>query len=128
MGLSQARRAVTPSCLSDLVALPNMYPISTSPRVSIVKRFARTDGWDLLQNRVPTTTNCHSKRGGGPSDSKTSRTGRLFVIPLLCATQACRGDDPAAPDRRSLAVTITGLPASQQAAVTVTGPAPHHSR
>ena len=51
-----------------------------------------------------------------------ARLRGLFAIPLVWASLACSSDDPVAPVRGSLLVTIAGLPANQPASVTVGGP------
>jgi glucose/arabinose dehydrogenase len=51
-----------------------------------------------------------------------ARLRGLFAIPLVWASLACGSDDPVAPVRGSLLVTIAGLPANQPASVTVGGP------
>ena len=51
-----------------------------------------------------------------------ARARGLAAIPLVWASLACSSDDTVAPTRGSLEVIIGGLPASQPAGVTVTGP------
>ena len=55
-------------------------------------------------------------------DNPDDRMKGLLAISLLLGILACGSDDPVAPGRGSLEVTIAGLPAGQTASVTVTGP------